>query len=291
MGDKQRSGDLHSQVKSLLRFRVLLIPLLALNLFLIASVPFASSKNPEGAAAPAKPTADKTNAGRRVAAAGDRQQGEVDQSAIDKTAGSPNADAATDTAAVTAAQNNSEGGKPGTAQSADVQTGDVSTDGEQNSTNPLPAPYRAAVRDAFRQLGASIAHSSGSQAAAFAGAGKATSGLVRAADRWLEIARTANPVETTSVVNVEAPRQELELVNPQFSGGPVRYVVDGTVYSLQPGQRHKLIGGRTRLVEFHRGGESGDATHALTSGQFVFHVTQKGWELTDRAELSRLAAQ
>ena len=71
------------------------------------------------------------------------------------------------------------------------------------------------------------------------------------------------------------------LSNPAESGGIIHYLVDGAAYSLHPGQMHELDGERAPRVEFHRGGQFGDAVYNLGPGKYVVHVTQGGWNLDD----------
>jgi hypothetical protein len=69
------------------------------------------------------------------------------------------------------------------------------------------------------------------------------------------------------------------LINPRESGGPVRFLLNGRESVLRPGETQQLSADRTWLIEFHRGGDFGEARYTLTSGAYRFRVTGRGWEL------------
>lgn len=69
------------------------------------------------------------------------------------------------------------------------------------------------------------------------------------------------------------------LVNPSETGGEVHYTVDGTVFSLRPGEYHELALGAKRQIEFHRGDDFGYAKLALREGVYVFTIGSSGWNL------------
>ena len=71
----------------------------------------------------------------------------------------------------------------------------------------------------------------------------------------------------------------LRLVNPGETGGEVHYAVDGTPFSLRPGEYHELRQGAALQVEFHRGDDYGDANLVLREGVYIFRVGSTGWEL------------
>ena len=82
------------------------------------------------------------------------------------------------------------------------------------------------------------------------------------------------PVETTPAVDVP---QNLVLVNP--SEVEIGYLVDGEVYGLGPGERHEIGSDQKWAIEFHRGGDFGEATYELSAGTYEFRVGDSGWEL------------
>jgi len=83
----------------------------------------------------------------------------------------------------------------------------------------------------------------------------------------------------------------LVLRNPVNSGGPIHFLVDGEVRVLEPGGQLTLSAGATRLIEFHRGGEFGDARFSLADGVHVFTVTPQGWDLRPERESDAAAGQ
>ncbi len=71
----------------------------------------------------------------------------------------------------------------------------------------------------------------------------------------------------------------LVLMNAPSSGGEVTYLVDRVVFSLKPGERHVLTAGASRRIQFHRGGDFGDAEVTAAGGAYLFDVTERGWDL------------
>jgi hypothetical protein len=69
------------------------------------------------------------------------------------------------------------------------------------------------------------------------------------------------------------------LVNPEETGGPVHFVVEGVIHTLQPGEQHLLGSGGTWKVEFDRGNNFGDALHVVDFGTWRFQVGDQGWAL------------
>jgi len=99
----------------------------------------------------------------------------------------------------------------------------------------------------------------------------------------------ASPVEAAGPVSKETPGGRaspgpaksvlgLSLVNPATTGGAVHYLLNGQERTLRPGQSQQLPAGRWR-IEFHRGGNYGDAAYTLASGSYRFQVTGQGWDL------------
>jgi hypothetical protein len=84
----------------------------------------------------------------------------------------------------------------------------------------------------------------------------------------------------------ESPRQPrgragLSIHNPRRSGGAVHYLVNGREHTLQPGESQQLPGGQW-LIEFHRGGDYGEAASTLAAGNYRFEITANGWDLRRR---------
>jgi hypothetical protein len=79
----------------------------------------------------------------------------------------------------------------------------------------------------------------------------------------------------------------LELFNPPETNGPVHFVVDGTVYSLQAGEKLDLVAASQRKVEFHRGDDFGDIAYQVERGTWCFQVTDAGWELVEAEHVSK----
>jgi hypothetical protein len=49
--------------------------------------------------------------------------------------------------------------------------------------------------------------------------------------------------------------------------------------SLAPGQSRQLSGKKAWRIEFHRGGDFGQADLSLARGAYRFAVTRAGWDL------------
>ncbi len=71
----------------------------------------------------------------------------------------------------------------------------------------------------------------------------------------------------------------VRLVNPIANGGDVHYVVNKVPFSLSPGEYHELSQTAECLVEFHRGGDFGNAEVQLQTGDYVFAIGETGWNL------------
>jgi hypothetical protein len=71
----------------------------------------------------------------------------------------------------------------------------------------------------------------------------------------------------------------LTIVNPRQTGGAVHYAVDGEVFSLPPGQYHRLPGKQPRTIEFDRGDDYGYAEERAGDGTYAFEVGPSGWSL------------
>lgn len=75
------------------------------------------------------------------------------------------------------------------------------------------------------------------------------------------------------------PRPRLVLFNPGDNGGVVRYLFNGKVHALEPGQRQEVADEGPHIVHFHRGDTFGNARYRLKDGTYAFRVTPGGWDL------------
>lgn len=98
----------------------------------------------------------------------------------------------------------------------------------------------------------------------------------------------AQPVAPTAACQespqVEATVQQhnptsLVLRNAADSHGRVRFLVQGHVRELLPGESCELPAAEQWLVEFHRGGDLDDVRRTLAPGRYQFELTPSGWEL------------
>ena len=58
---------------------------------------------------------------------------------------------------------------------------------------------------------------------------------------------------------------------------------------LNPGESDDLGSDQTvKLIEFHRGGDFGDALYELSQGEFEFRVRAEGWELVQTSDTEKV---
>lgn len=70
------------------------------------------------------------------------------------------------------------------------------------------------------------------------------------------------------------------ITNPAATRGPVKFTVDGTAVTLQPGIEITYDTKATYLIEFTRGGGQGKTRYTLAAGtNYNFSVSAAGWEL------------
>lgn len=71
----------------------------------------------------------------------------------------------------------------------------------------------------------------------------------------------------------------ITLQNPTENNGSIRFLVNGRVEELQPGESRRFNEFDPLQVGFHRGGEFGDAHRTISHGTYHFVVQERGWEL------------
>lgn len=76
------------------------------------------------------------------------------------------------------------------------------------------------------------------------------------------------------------PNTGVVLLNPSTNGIEVQYLFNGQSHTLKPGEAHHIGSPTTCRVEFHRGGDYGNAALSLSQGTFQFTVTARGWDLS-----------
>ena len=84
------------------------------------------------------------------------------------------------------------------------------------------------------------------------------------------------PTRTTEIAT-----DEVLIRNPVETNGAVHFLVNGETVSLQPGESYQIrLTGQEMLLQFHRGGQFGEAEHQLSPGVFDFAVSyETGWML------------
>jgi hypothetical protein len=84
---------------------------------------------------------------------------------------------------------------------------------------------------------------------------------------------------TQQPLTQQPPLGHLSIGNGQQNGVPVSFVLDGRVYTLHPGESHQFPVGTSWSIQFHRGGAFGNASEAVTPGEYQFVVGPDGWAL------------
>jgi hypothetical protein len=89
----------------------------------------------------------------------------------------------------------------------------------------------------------------------------------------------ARHAATQQPLTQQPPLGHLSIGNGQQNGVPVSFVLDGRVYTLHPGESHQFPVGTSWSIQFHRGGAFGNASEAVTPGEYQFVVGPDGWAL------------
>ena len=79
-----------------------------------------------------------------------------------------------------------------------------------------------------------------------------------------------------------SPEEALVLLNPQETGTEIKFLADGAVVALRPGQAHRFPPGPARHIHFHRGGDFGYAEYWPAVGVYAFSIAPDGWMLSKR---------
>jgi hypothetical protein len=86
--------------------------------------------------------------------------------------------------------------------------------------------------------------------------------------------------DDSAQITGELPWQgDVVLSNPFGTGGVVRFLVNGELFSLGPGESRHLDFPGPWFIQFHRGGDFGDAEYTVGEGVYAFRVTEAGWDL------------
>ncbi|MHB8969330.1 MAG: hypothetical protein ACYC3X_03900 [Pirellulaceae bacterium] len=78
---------------------------------------------------------------------------------------------------------------------------------------------------------------------------------------------------------VDSPPTGLTIRNASENKETVRFLINGRVCELQPGEAHDFAAGTAWNVKFHRGESFGNAQQTLVPGIYRFVVTDQGWDL------------
>lgn len=92
----------------------------------------------------------------------------------------------------------------------------------------------------------------------------------------------SNPLPPTA-----AGAAGIQIVNPAQTGVPLTYTLNGTQYTIRPGETQNLQLDRSWTIEFDRGGQFGAARYDLAPGVYAFSPTARGWELYQQPAMPR----
>lgn len=99
---------------------------------------------------------------------------------------------------------------------------------------------------------------------------------VAAADT--EMAAKPEPVRQT-VEDRGVQNTEIVVLNPSNSPAPISFLLDKALTTLKPGEFRILSTDTEHTVQFHRGGDFGNASVKLKAGEYAFSVGTQGWQL------------
>jgi hypothetical protein len=108
------------------------------------------------------------------------------------------------------------------------------------------------------------------------------------------VGETAPDVESATIRTgdgsaAEVPRVAVPVLiirNPSDSSADVHFLIDGEADSLAPGQSQRYGDQLHWRMDFHRGGDWGDAHLELHPGTYEFRAGKRGWELKESPEQS-----
>lgn len=103
---------------------------------------------------------------------------------------------------------------------------------------------------------------------------------IRSSDQSRE-SREEDRVAESGAKSSSAREREsgLLLICPATNGSDIHFVVNNEDRVLRPGQSERLLGRDLWTIQFHRGGEFGDAKYVLAAGSYKFTAGPRGWDL------------
>lgn len=93
------------------------------------------------------------------------------------------------------------------------------------------------------------------------------------------LSQTETLPAATQLIKPANDPSRLVIENPPETGGIVRFLVDGNVSALRPGESLTLRAGATR-IQFHRGDDFDNVDVELSGGAYQFRPTKTGWILS-----------
>lgn len=90
-----------------------------------------------------------------------------------------------------------------------------------------------------------------------------------------------------STPSVPAPTFDngpIVIIAPAANDAPVQYTLNGSPFTMKPGQSQKFRHDRDWVIEFDRGEGKGMAQYSLKASAYKFKKTDNGWELFEAAK-------
>jgi len=71
------------------------------------------------------------------------------------------------------------------------------------------------------------------------------------------------------------------LVNPRANKKYIRFLLNGSIHTIEPGSSLRVAVGDTPTIRFHRGSSFGNIRKELALKTYVFRISNEGWELLE----------
>ncbi len=278
MKDRLQIDELAVRTGRMMRYRIPLVLVVAVNCFLVARIPWASMK-----AKPAPPPKKvaKVNPKAKAAPAPTKTRPENNPPVeVEPTESNPEVTTSENPFLPNPIDPNST--DPNTAENpfiVDPLTSDPFPSLEIDPNDLPPSPYPADPPVVVIPGETPDTYPGGHETPSALRVGATLNSLADAAQWW----SLNNPEEDERdpFATMEQPEIPAELViqNPADNQGAVHFLFNGEVFSLEAGESRQLPHDGQRRIEYHRGGEFGVAQQELEVATYEFRVTDGGWNL------------
>ena len=96
----------------------------------------------------------------------------------------------------------------------------------------------------------------------------------------------SNSLPAATPLSLASDPGTITIVNPSESGGEISYALNGTSYTIKPGQTQTIQNDRPWTIAFGSGGAAGDVRYSLNTATYRFKVTKVGWNLFKADEVA-----